>query len=314
MKLKTLFLIFLTCLKSLAQTDTSKISFVAYWSVGDTMDFKITKVKKQWKNDELIKNDSTQYTARFEVIDSTDKSYKIKWTCKSTLYSDFKLPEQVAEKMSRYEINEIIYQTDELGAFRGIDNWEEIARMTEELFRLYIDYYSETQKIDKAKLAETMAPMMEAYKNKQSIESVIFKELALIHSPLGGEFGAKDTLRYEAELPTIFSDQPCKADAILYFEKVDFKDYYCELIQEQTLNPEDMVMILTNLFQKMGVKESDLKAEMAKAKIEINDYSRWDFYYDPGIPIWVGTQRNVLFEIEKEKSEVQERTIIELLE
>ena len=64
-----LSLLFTTVIFS--QADTTKISFVAYWSVGDSYDFNVTKSTQQWKKNELTKDQKQNYKANFTVIDST---------------------------------------------------------------------------------------------------------------------------------------------------------------------------------------------------------------------------------------------------
>lgn len=84
MKSKFLLLSFLlTSLFSFAQIDSTKVQFVAYWSIGDSYDFKVTKVKQQWKEGKQTKDEKRSYTANFKVIDSTATSYTIDWTIKT---------------------------------------------------------------------------------------------------------------------------------------------------------------------------------------------------------------------------------------
>ena len=46
-----------------AQVDTTKVSFIAYWSVGDVYKYEVSKYKKQWRGEDLIKNDYSKYLA-----------------------------------------------------------------------------------------------------------------------------------------------------------------------------------------------------------------------------------------------------------
>ena len=58
-----LSILILNIFTSFSQEDTSKIAFIAYWSVGDSYDFRITKIKKSWKSDELVKSSDDTYIA-----------------------------------------------------------------------------------------------------------------------------------------------------------------------------------------------------------------------------------------------------------
>src|SRR5690606_26091677 len=102
-----------------SQTDSTKISFVAYWSIGDSYDFKVSKVNREWRNEILTKSDSSQYIANFKILDSTETSYKIQWTYKNDLVSTFqeKIHEifenkqVVNEILQKNDLSKIIYET-----------------------------------------------------------------------------------------------------------------------------------------------------------------------------------------------------------
>ena len=114
---------------SFCQVDTSSVSYVAYWSVGDSYDFKVRKTSMQWSGDSLTKDEVSEYTANFEVIDSTENSYKVLWTYSNELVNTWDIPDELLSELSKYELNEVIYTTTELGEFTGIENWEELAGM-----------------------------------------------------------------------------------------------------------------------------------------------------------------------------------------
>ena len=75
-----LYLLLVVCFSVYSQTDSTKLTFVAYWEVGDSYNFKISKSKKEWRDQELIKNDSSQYIANFKVLEATATSYTIQWS------------------------------------------------------------------------------------------------------------------------------------------------------------------------------------------------------------------------------------------
>lgn len=100
----TVFFVLINTFSVFSQSQSKKKSFVSYWSKGDNYDFKITKVKQQWRESELIKNDSTQYIANFKVIDSTASSYKIKWSYKTDLKNTYNIPDELLQKFAKYEM------------------------------------------------------------------------------------------------------------------------------------------------------------------------------------------------------------------
>jgi len=136
-KTLTLLILLVFTIPLFGQTDTTKIAFIAYWSKGDSYDFKVTKIKKRWTNDKLTKNDSTQYIANFKVIDSTEKSYTLQWTFKNFLTNSYrenlnKLYENkqaVNDIVKKYDVTKVIYKTDEFGEFLEIINWKDISSL-----------------------------------------------------------------------------------------------------------------------------------------------------------------------------------------
>ena len=71
--------------------DTTAVPFVAYWAIGDSYNFRITKIKKKWINKKQVRDDSSSYIANFQVLDSTENGYTIQWSFKTNL-GDFDIP------------------------------------------------------------------------------------------------------------------------------------------------------------------------------------------------------------------------------
>lgn len=214
-----LFLVFFLSTISFAaqaQTDSSAVPFVAYWSTGDAYNFKVTKIKQKWTNEILTKNDTSQYVAHFEVIDSADKSYKIKWTFENNLINTRDIPKDIQEKFSAFKQSEIIYTTTELGEFRAIENWEEFGTFMKEMFDTLIDSKSGEDGLDKEKFRAVMQPIMAAYTSREGLEQVVFKELQYFHFPFGMEYAVKDTLEYEETLPNLLGGTPIKGKGKLF--------------------------------------------------------------------------------------------------
>lgn len=90
---------------SFCQVDTSSVSYVAYWSVGDSYDFRVRKTSMQWTGDSLTKDEASEYTANFEVIDSTENLYKIRWTYSNELVNTWDIPDELLSELSKYELN-----------------------------------------------------------------------------------------------------------------------------------------------------------------------------------------------------------------
>lgn len=312
MKLCYLILALFACaFNAQTQTDSSAVPFVAYWALGDTYHFKVTKIKQQRTNDELEKNDSSQYIASFEVIDSTDKSYKIKWTFENNLVSTYQIPEKFLEKYPEYKRTEIIYTTTETGEFVEIENWEEYGKMMQDVFEALI---AEKGGAEKEQLRAVMEYMTAAYSSKESIEGIVFKELRYFHFPFGMQIATSDTIEYQEEFPHIFGGDPVKGRGIMFIESVDFESEYCVLINQTQMDPEQANSLLMRVFRKMGIADEDIEKELKHSEINIHDDNRYAYFYFPGVPALIETERGTTVRLGNVASVILEKTIIELID
>ena len=47
----------------LSQIDSTKVAFISYWSIGDSYNFKVSKIKQQWTGGTLTKDQKQDYVA-----------------------------------------------------------------------------------------------------------------------------------------------------------------------------------------------------------------------------------------------------------
>ncbi len=308
-----LLLLFTMTLSSYCQADTSEVSYVAYWSVGDSYDFRVTKTNMQWSGDSLTKNNTTEYVANFEVIDSTDTSYTIIWSFTNELVNTYDIPESLIEKLSKYSVTEVIYTTSELGEFTGIRNWEELGQTMRAMFTELFTVLAEEQGSDYDALMKTAEPIIAIYSSQQGIEQMILPELQLFHFPFGAMFTVSDTIKFEDQYPNMLGGDPIRAESKLYFESVDYADERAMLVQESKLNSDDTRALITRLLKQMGQKGSEFDAALGRAEYDIRTSTHYDYYYYPGIPIKIDLNRNTVIDIDNTKTRRVDNIIIELL-
>jgi hypothetical protein len=310
-----IFLFLLTAsLSCFGQDDQSAVPFVAYWSIGDSYDFKVTKINKQWKDHVLSKNDSTSYIVNFKVIDSTESSYRIKWVYQ-TDFSQFNIPDEFTDKFSQYKLTEVIYLTNEFGEFIEIENWQEISKMIKSLMNDYITILTqENESIDKERLLKSIQPLKAIYDSQEAIELIVFKEIQYFHFPFGVELPVDEKTVYEDLLPNMLGGEPIRGNTALYFKEVDFDESYCLLIQEMNLNKDDTKELLLTFFRQIEIAENELSQAVKSAKFEITDYNEFEFYFFPGVPIKIETKRESLIDIQNEKARGLETVRIQFVE
>ncbi len=312
---KNVLIIFLilSVFNAISQEDTTKIAFVAYWSIGDSYDFRITKVKKSWKGDELVKSNDDTYIANFMVMDSTESSYTIKWSFKKNLGSSYQIPEDVVKKLSKYELTEVIYKTDELGTFIEVVNWKELSMAMKSMLDDILLVYKEKEGTDLKPIIQSMQPIIDVYSSKEGIEELVLKELQLMHIPMGGEFDILEPILYEEEIPNLFGGEPITGDGKLYFENVDFESGFCIMKQESDMDPDKAMETMKVALKKMGFDDETLKETLADSKFDIKDRNTYEYYYNPGVPHKIVTNREIIFNIGADKRRKVEKYIVELI-
>ncbi len=296
-----------------SQDDTTSVSYVAYWSVGDSYDFKVRKTSMQWSGDSLTKNEISEYIANFDVIDSTETSYTVAWTYTNELVSTWDIPEEMLDELSKYELTEVVYTTTEMGEFTGIENWEEIGEMMRSMFTDVFRILAKDSETDFEKMMQTAQPFIDMYSTKEGVELMVFPELQLFHFPFGAMIPVGDTISYEDLFPNLIGGEPIRADAKLWFEDVDFYEERSQLIQKSELNEEDTKVFLEDLLARMGAGDDDLTRVLSEAVYKIDTYNRYDFYYYPGVPVRIDFNRHIRIDIGDQKTRREDTIIIELL-
>ncbi|MGB1206076.1 MAG: hypothetical protein ACPG5B_10540 [Chitinophagales bacterium] len=308
-----LVFIFFFTIPLFAQVDTTKVAFVAYWSVGDSYDFKVTKIRQDWKEGELTKDEERAYVANFTVVDATDTSYTVNWSYENNLGSTYNIPEELLEKFTKYKKTDIQYKTSEFGELLEILNWEEVGENMNSMFDDILESLGGNNKAKRKSIEQSMQPIKQIYSSKQGIEQLLLKELQYFHFPMGLEYDVTEPILYEELLPNMFGGKPIKANTKMYFENVDFEEYFCTLKQEMTLDPNDTREMLKQVFKKMKLNKKGMKKALKKAVFEIKDNNTYEYYYSPGIPHKIETIRETVMDIAKEKGRRIDKTVIELI-
>jgi len=315
MKIKPIVFLLLISINFYAQTeiDSTKIAFVSYWSIGDDYNFKVSKVKERWKEGVQTKNEESNYIANFKVIDSTDSSYTINWSYKNDLKNTYKIPENLLDRFSKYELTEIKYKTSEVGDFIEIINWQEVSKVMSNMFDDIIDVLGEENIKNKNTLEQVMNPLKQIYSSKQGIEQLVLKELQYFHFPMGLEYNITEPLIYDEKLPNMFGGKPIKAKSKLFFEEVDFEESFCVVKQEMNLDQKDTKEMLKQVFKEMKLGDKKIKKVLKTAVFKIEDRNSYEYYYYPGIPHKIETTRETIIDIDKEKGKRIDKIVIELI-
>lgn len=295
------------------QTDTTSVSYLAYWSVGDSYDFSVRKSSRQWSGDSLTKEDLSEYTGNFEVTDSTETSYTIMWTFSNELSNTWDIPDELLAELSKYELTEVVYTTTEMGEFTGIENWKELGEMVSSMFADIFRIMSEGSQENYDRMMDMARPVTEMYSTKEGVEQLVFPELMLFHFPFGAMITVGDTIQYDDHFPNLLGGEPIRAEARLWFEEVDFEEERSLLVQESKLNPDDTKAFLNQFLARMGMEGADMEEALSDAVYKIETFNKYDFYYYPGVPVKIEFNRNISIDIGEQNNRRADTITIELL-
>ncbi|MEA4983264.1 MAG: hypothetical protein VB066_11195 [Paludibacter sp.] len=313
MKLLNLIIVLFVSINLFCQVDTTKVAFVSYWAIGDSYNFKVTKINQQWKEEQLSKDQKQEYIANFTVIDSTKNSYTISWSYENDLSNTYKIPEALSERFSKYKLTEIKYKTSEVGDFLEIINWKEVCDLMNNMFDDIVDVLGENDKKKHNALNTALQPLKKIYSSKQGVEQLVLKELQYFHFLMGREYDITEAIIYDEELPNMLGGEPLKAKTKLYFENVDFEESFCVVKKEMSLNPDDTKTYLKQFFKQLKLNSKEVDEALKTAVLEINDNNTFEYYYDPCIPHRIEAIREMTMDINKEKLKRLDKTIIELI-
>lgn len=311
--LLSLILVFVFSASLFSQDDTTKVAFVAYWDVGDTYEFKVTKAQQQWDENEMTKDELNEYFATFTVLEQSEDSYTISWSYKNNFDKLLNIPEGTSEEFIDLATVDIIYKTTEVGDFLEILNWEEVGENMNNLFDQIVEYAGKNDEKIKGELSKMMGSFREIYSSKQGIELLVMKEIQYFHFFMGVEFEVNEPIHYKDEIPNMFGGKPIKANAKITFEEVDFENSFCVIKQEMDLDQKDTKAILQQVLTKMNLSSKDVKKALKKGVFEIKDRNIFEYHYFPCIPHRIEAIRESNFDINNDKRRRVDSIIIELV-
>lgn len=173
-------------------------SFVAHWKVGDSAVLRVRQTKTRRQADTLVSKDTASYEAVLRVAscDARDSSFTIKWVYQNDLGNSFKLSEPMRRRLAKYDRIELEYRAAATGEFLGIVGWLRQSRMMSRMMEDIVQAVAEDKKVAPDEIRTTMTPFLEGLTSKEGLESIVFKDVRLVHFALGAEFETDSVLEY----------------------------------------------------------------------------------------------------------------------
>jgi len=294
-----LLFLFLFAQKVMGQTKTDSIPFIAYWAAGDSHNFTITKIKQQWQEDNLIKNDSTSFQASFTVLDSSDIGYRIKWAYDidlSQFANSADSTSNLIKSIAKDMIMEATYRTNEIGQFVELENLEEIKNRTLSIYRTISEYIEKSGKMSAEQSEKMQLTLNKIFSSKELVEQMVAKDIILFHSPFGFQYPVTDTLRYEDKIANLFGGPALQADVRVHVNALDPDNRYCIISQTASINPKDAKKYLMSLLPQLGITDKEMGEIAQTSTFNIVDKKHLEYWYDPGIPNFIESNRQSILQ------------------
>nr|WP_297306860.1 hypothetical protein [uncultured Flavobacterium sp.] len=299
-----LYLLLVVCFSVYSQTDSTKLTFVAYWEVGDSYNFKISKSKKEWRDQELIKNDSSQYIANFKVLEATATSYTIQWSYTDQIVDTYQKKalqlfdnnETLLELFKKMNFQKVIYQTDEFGEIKSILNSEKASKSTQFILAEMLNSFKNrtTEKIEE--LNYLFEPIFKLYSNSETVQNLILKEISNLHFLLGYEIDIQSPIEYEQEFSNIINDKPLYADAKLSFKEIDFENNSCIIEENIHLKEESFKEAIKDFL--LSMKQETTSELINKSIFDVHEKNEYQLYFNPGIPYQILKKRTLNLQVD----------------
>lgn len=305
-------------------TTQSKISAIAYWNKKESHTFRFTQKELKYTADtvssEKIQND---YEMRFNVIDSTEKSYKIRWDFMRSLKKKGQKTEEqenliISQLYDKYKDLQLVYTTDELGALNEFENLPKLTAMMDEIVNLLKKPLLDTTKFESPKKRKQFEEYMAIFLNKDYILKKTFLEpITQFHNLMGFSCYLNDTLSFKMKAPNSIDGGLIVYDGYLFIESADSTGEV-QFIQELYPDEEQVNKMTFDFLSKtIGKGNKEMKDLEKTTMFGVDDYNRYFIDLDKGLPTFVKTIRETYTknrETKKTTVQKQDILIIELIE
>ncbi len=236
----------------------STVQIVAYWEVGDSVDYTITEEKFSiGQNEEETLVSSFSSLLHIEVVDATDSTYTLSVTNDNLLGSVLGLVLSPEDRAALPRLNYRV-KTNELGVFLRMEDEDEFyGRLQQIIPSLTKGYYRSLAKDSKA-IFPTEKSFADFMKGKLEDPTYLIKLCARDISDLlffhGSRLTLGDTYSYDDQYATIIGTVPM---TVCFWADQELTDEYSAVLYKSADGNEGMRKLLQDFVYKLQVEEPD---------------------------------------------------------
>lgn len=288
-------------------TLANRFEIVAWWSKDDAFLYRIEKIKEVYKNGEQTEYDSSASEVLFEVLDSTENSYRLGWTYQTNLFEGQgvlpKLPDSILVKLiddEKSTPSSFIYKTDEVGSFIGMENASEIKMSILSKLAIVEDMYADQK--EREVFQKIMSPIKDMLTSEEGIEQLIGRELQLFHMLYGIALDSGSSIDYDDQLPNLFGGAPIPAKSRLTQTSMDTLAGTFVVINETTPQEKAVKKLMQEFMMKVAPDKKEAKKAVSKMDIQLLNRHTYEMYYGYYLPKSINSVQRIAITLNGETS------------
>lgn len=259
-----------------ASPKDSSANCIAYWKMGETKVYSI--IHKKETTDPAKKSAPFEfaYEAWVSVIDSTAKTYTVKWVFHLPSMLSILRPD-LANSLPVYNGMQMIFKTTEMGEFVELLNWEEVRNTYSKMMELSLPKKMDSTATAGLKVAESM------FNSREMVQSSMIREIQLFHIPYGYKFTTR-TVNARAQISNPFGGDPFPAIQTAKVTGLSPQKDYFSIAFNLRIDNVSMKTIIDSILSKLSIKD-DKEMQAARetyASIDIHDFSEYDIIRSSG--------------------------------
>lgn len=301
-----LIALILFCCQQIHAQEIDSIAVIAYWNIGEKQAYELTKKEKTIKDGKVSKNEESKVYISFEVLDSAENNYLLKYKNDSIYVSDLNKNTKAYKDGIEQVLGSVEYHflTDEYGEFESLQNWEEVRDKILALVKLNISTNKSKAKDEDKKAYEALISFLE---DKAFLQNYLLKDIQVLFNDHGYVYAVGDTLKYEEELSMPFGNKiiPANGTFVVEYNEDSNEAIYNTYIKiDPEVGKKAILEVLASLYDKLDLNDQgnmDKFAEETKdatMDIEIKSVVTYDL-----VSGWVKEsfyQRRMIFNDSKE--------------
>ena len=224
----------------------STAQVIAYWDLGEKQSYSVSLQKIKLRDADTTSNSIMTYNVDITVIDSTESSYLTEWH-----YHNYKTnsTNEIAKKAAVLAENlKVIIETNEYGAFKSVQNWEEVSEYMKKAIQPLKDQFKIAPKIE-----QVFTQLEYMYTTKQGVESGAIQDAQQFLTFHGASYRLGEVLEFPMQIPNMYyPDNPLDTKIIVYLDELNPDDDNFIIRSSQEVDSEQLTNTTLKYLKSMS--------------------------------------------------------------